>query len=814
VEIGIVVNKSKCHSHTEREVQRNPDEKSNDLDYGWMSFEVDFSSDALNIPAVESPFMPETRLVRTVCDPNCHANPRCGITAQVENGRIISIEPGSFPLPEYDRRICLMGMSRLEYQYHKDRLRFPLERVGKRGEGKWRRISWNDAFDILDERLRALATQFGSRSLAFFTGTGAAGILTKGSAHRFAAVIGGTASRAGGIDYGIPKGLEYTFGVPASTYFRPGSHEYADAVNSRMIVLWGANGAQTRFVDFPFVLEAQRRGAKVVCVDPNRSATAAKADQWISLRPGTDAALALGLLHEILQQGGQSETFLREHTNAAFLVRRDTGGFLREADVFPGRSSAYMVWDPPSGRSVPNRAGSTPALTGTYRVLLASGTTVECAPAFQLLLELCRSYPAERTSAITGVPAPIIRDLAHEFASRKPASIRIGFGVDRWYYSDYTARAVANLVIATGNIGIAGGGISLHDGTYPTPLNLKIFRAPEGREAATLDAISLASAIEHGNPYPVKALWLSASNMFNQTSANRRRVMSSIVPQLEVIVVVDHFMTDTADLADMVLPACTIFERLDLVPGKFFQLQQKAVEPEGESKSDFDIFAGLARRMGLGAYFARSPEDYLSQMLATNDPLLEGITLDRLQREGAVLLNRPREPYVSFRDLRPRTPSGRIEIYKEELVRHGAELPRYHEPIEASPENLLYRRFPLTLLFSHSKYRIHSTFANMPMIKKIEAEPVVEIHPSDAQQRSISASQLVRVHNDRGSVSVKCLFNDDLRRGVVVIPEGSWAKDFPGGDPYSLTHELVSPTSENYAFYDTLVEIEPIQAAS
>jgi molybdopterin-containing oxidoreductase family molybdopterin binding subunit len=705
-----------------------------------------------------------------------------------------------------------MGMSRLEYQYHKDRLRFPLKRTGKRGEGKWRRISWNEAFDTLDERLRDLATRFGFRSLAFITGTGAAGVLTKGAAHRFAAAIGGTAHRAGGVDYGVPKGLEYTFGVPASTYFRPGGHEYADAVNSRMIILWGANGAQTRSVDFHFVLEAQRRGAKVVCVDPNRSATAAKADQWISLRPGTDTALALSLLHEILKHEGQSNSFLRDHTNAPFLLRRDTGGFLREADVLSGESSCYMVWDSLSKRPVANGAGCTPALTGTYQVLLASGMTVECAPAFQLLADLCRSYPPERASVITGVPGPLIRDLAREFASRKPASIRIGFGVDRWYYSDYTARAVANLVVVTGNIGVTGGGISVHDGTYPAPLNLKGFRAPSGREAATLDAISLASAIEHGKPYPVKALWLSASNMLNQTSANRKRVVSSVVPQLELIVVVDHFMTDTADLADIVLPACTIFERLDLVAGKFFQLQQKAVEPEGESKSDFDIFAGLARRMGLGAYFDRSPEEYLKEILATDDPLTAGITLERLQREGAIFLNRSRDPYVSFRDLRVRTPSGRIEIYKEDLVKYGAELPYYREPVEASPDNPLYRRLPLTLLFSHSKYRIHSTFANMPMIKKREAEPQVEIHPADAHQRSITTGQLVRVHNDRGSATLRCFFNDNLRPGVVVIPEGSWVKDFPGGDPYSLTHELVSPTSENYAFYDTLVEIEPFQA--
>ena len=160
--------------------------------------------------------MTNTHAVRTVCDPNCHASPRCGITAHVENGRITRIEPGTFPLPEYDRRICAMGMARLEQQYHKDRLLYPLRRVGERGEGRWRRISWQEAFDLLAERLRNVAAQYGSRALAFFAGSGSAGVLTKGSAHRFAAAIGGTAYRAG-ADYGVPSGLS-TCSVPARTY--------------------------------------------------------------------------------------------------------------------------------------------------------------------------------------------------------------------------------------------------------------------------------------------------------------------------------------------------------------------------------------------------------------------------------------------------------------------------------------------------------------------------------------------------------------------------------------------------------------------
>jgi anaerobic dimethyl sulfoxide reductase subunit A len=753
--------------------------------------------------------LPDPRLIRTVCDPNCHANPRCGINTYVENGRIVKVEPGAFPLPEYDRRVCAMGMARLEQQYHKDRLRYPLRRVGERGEGQWQKIGWDDAFDFIAQRLRKVAEQYGSRALAFFAGSGASGVLTRGSAQRFAAAIGGTAHRAGGVDYGVPKGLEYMFGVPASTYFRPGGHEMADAINSRLILLWGANSADTRLVDFHFVTAAQQGGAKLVCIDPNRSATAQRADQWISPRPGTDVALALALLDEIFSHGWQDENFLRRHTNAPFLVRRDNGALLRAGDLFGGNASDYLIWDPARGCAVSLDDCTAPALDGSYRVTLADGSAIDCAPVCEILRQLARNYSVERAGAITGVFPATIRELAREFSSRKPAAIRIGYGVDRWYYSDYTARAVANLAVVSGNIGVPGGGISLHDGTYAAPLNLRPFRSPGGREAATLDVVSLMKAIEDGDPYPVRLLWLSSSNMFNQTSANRARVLSAIVPKLDFLVVVDHFMTDTAELADVVLPACTIFEKKDLVAGMFLQLQRPAVAPEGESKSDWDIFTDLAARMGVGEYFAGAPEEYLKEMIETHHPLLKGITLDRLEREDAILLNRPRVPYVAFTDFEFKTPSGRIELYKEELVDRGTALPDYHEPIEASPANPLYARFPLTVIFSHSPHRIHSMFANLPKFKQLEPEPVVEIHPEDAARRAIKNDQRVRVHNERGSVCLKARLSRDVKSGVVVISEGSWVKDFSEGDPYSLTHELVSPTSENYAFYDTLVEIVP-----
>ena len=385
--------------------------------------------------------------------------------------------------------------------------------------------------------------------------------------------------------------------------------------------------------------------------------------------------------------GLHDEAFLRAHTNGPFLVREDTGAFLREGDVIGGESKSYLVWEAPVGALGRARRHARRRWAGDTKSVSPAATSVRCTPSFQLLCDLAANYPAERAAAITTVPAETIRALAVEFATRRPFAIRIGYGVDRWYWSDYTARSIAALVIATGNIGIPGGGISMHSGTYAPPASMMAFRNVEGKSSPLLDTIGLMNAIEFGQPYPVKALWLTSCNMFNQTAPNRKRVLSDIIPQLEFLIVSEHFMTASAELADLVLPAATIFERLDLIPGMFLQLQQPAVAPEGESQSDFDIFKGLAERMGFGALFQETPEHYLEQALISKDVLLEGITFDRLRREGAVLLNRPVEPYVSFRDYRFQTPSGKIELYKEELVAHDAQLPFYHEPIEATPHN-------------------------------------------------------------------------------------------------------------------------------
>ncbi|MAJ61551.1 MAG: hypothetical protein CBC48_17330 [bacterium TMED88] len=226
-----------------------------------------------------------------------------------------------------------------------------------------------------------------------------------------------------------------------------------------------------------------------------------------------------------------------------------------------------------------------------------------------------------------------------------------------------------------------------------------------------------------------------------------------------------------------------------------------------EAKSDFEIFRALADTYGVGSYFEKTPEEYIGTMLDVDTPQLCGVDVDRLKKEKVIFPWPTQEPYVGLRERVIPTVSGRAEIYKENLLGYGSELPFFKEPIEATPKNPLFERFPLVLLSSHSRYRIHSTFANLETIKKREPEPVVRIHAADARRRDIEDGSLVAIFNDRGRVKLRCKVDDAMREGCVLISEGHWVDQFAEGDPYGLTHDQFSPTTENYAHYDVLVEM-------
>ncbi|MDG2277833.1 MAG: molybdopterin-dependent oxidoreductase [Pseudomonadales bacterium] len=722
-----------------------------------------------------------TTNVRTVCDPNCHANPKCGIAASVHNGRIIAVAPADYPVPGYENRICMMGRARLEYQYHAERLRKPLKRIGARGAGQWQEISWQEAIALFVEKQKEITEKYGSRAVLFHQISGAYGLLTRGSPLRYAALTGASAVRASGIDYGIARGLQYAFGVDAATFFKSGGHSLNDAVNSELTIIWGGNPAVTRSVDHVALKKARKAGTHLVCIDPVKSETAGISDEWISIRPGSDGALALAMANQIIEQKLYDESFLLEYSNMPFLVNVETGRLLKE----PASELAFC---------------------GPYQ--LQDGSQARVTTVFNLVADMVSEFDASSAEKITGVDAATLVTLARRYAHASPAAIRIGYGVDRWYNADLTARSISMLACLCGHIGIPGGGVSLVSGGRRVPVKGARFYAPERKSPNFLSMMEADQAVTEGTPHTIKMECISLGNPYNQVKPNRNKVLTDYIQKLEFIAVIDHFMTDTAKWADIVLPAASIFERTDIIVDEFIQLQQPVVDPEGEAKSDFEIFRALAEAFGIGDYFHKSAEEYIDDMLDTDSPVLEAVNMARLKVEKVIYPWPAQAPYVGFEDKVFPTDSGRIEIYKEDLIELDRELPFYREPIEASPLNPLFKQFPLVLLSSHSRYRIHSTFANLDLVKTREPEPVVRVHPADAHEREIEEGQLVEVFNARGRVKIRCCVDGSMRKGCVLIREGHWIDQFIEGDPYGLTHDQYSPTTENYAHYDVLVEMK------
>ena len=568
-----------------------------------------------------------------------------------------------------------MGRSRLEYQYHAERLRTPLKRTGARGEGKWQAISWDEAINLFVDKQKEIANRYGSRAVLFHQISGAYGLLTRGSPLRYAALTGATNVRASGVDFGVAKGLQYAFGVNAATFFKSGGHSLSDTSNSELTIIWGGNPAVTRSVDHVELKRARRAGTRLVCIDPVNSETAGICDEWISLRPGSDGALALAMANRIIASNHFDEAFLAQFTNMPFLVNQDSGQLLKERDLIQGGSETPLVWCSQASAFKPASAAEKPDLMVDRSVSLADGTSAQVASVFCLFENLTRKFTPAEAEKITGVDATLISDLARRYAEAEPAAIRVGYGVDRWYNADLTARAIAALACLCGHIGVPGGGISLVSGGRSVPVKGSRFYAPERKLPNFLSMMEADQAVKHGAPYPVKMECISLGNPFNQVKPDRNKVLKEYIGNLEFIAVIDHFMTDTARWADLVLPAATIFERTDIVVDEFVQLQQQVVEPEGEARSDFDIFKALAEAYGIGSYFDKAPEEYIDEMLDTDSPLLKDVNIDRLKAEQVIFPWPRQEPYVGFKDRVFPTPSGRVEIYKEEFTRTGCRTP-------------------------------------------------------------------------------------------------------------------------------------------
>ena len=729
---------------------------------------------------------PGTYVMRTVC--SLPDGGTCGLSCQVTDGVITSIKPGYFQEHQY-MGACPKGLNAHHWIHHPDRLGYPLKRVGERGAGKWERVSWEEALDSIVARLQELAKQYGPESIAWAVHD--LPFLRQGGYSRLVSATKGTwVDCAGFGDLASPAADFVTYGSPMCEIYtslvkKPGT-----------VLVWGANPAHTDYRRMGAIMDAKRNGAKVIVIDPRLSETARNADQCIQIRPGTDGALALGMINYIIQQHLQDEGFLIKYTIGPVLVRQDNGLLLRESDlVSDGSDKVFMVFDQNTGSPRPaNAPGVKPALSGEYSI---SGTV--CRPAFQMLADMASEYTLELVSSLTDISPDVIKQLAHEYATRKPAAIHRGWGMQRTFYGDLACRSISALAAITGNINPSRASRFV--------LNTRDFLMPAGWYNR-IPIMLLYDAITEEKPIPIKAICFAGRNYVNQLP-NRNRILHDILPRLELIIVCDLFMTETAKYADYMLPTASFLECVDLVAGggpwlPHLQLQQRVIDPHYECRSDFEIASELGRRLGHSEYFDKSEEEYIKEILASGHPSVEGITLERL-REG------PIAPESTERPPEFKTPTGRIEFYSEKLKEFGQGLPVYLEPVESSRQEK-GKLYPLSFISPHPRYRLHSTMSNVRELSKFEKEPFLQISAEDAQHRGISDNDVVTVFNDRGKVRLRAKVSQNIKQGVVAVTEGWWPEQYIEGHHNELTHEMIniaqqSTLGPNAALCDVLVEV-------
>ncbi|MFA4836227.1 MAG: molybdopterin-dependent oxidoreductase, partial [Dehalococcoidia bacterium] len=745
----------------------------------------------------------ETKTTINCCPGNgCHEG--CLHRTHVQDGKIVKVERLTYPDGEVGD-ICLKGAAGARLPYHPERLRYPLKRVGERGEGKWERITWEQALDEIADKLNHIRKKYRPESVLVMSHPNSVphGETQIMLGERFRTLFGATSWTQGcAIDSNPYFAAYFTYGTCFGHWLDPRTLIEG---KTKLIITWGCNPAEMSTRVWRYVRQAQKNGAKLVDIGLIKDPTAQGADWWIQVTPGSDGALALAMIDTIIMEKLYDEEYVAKYTNAPFLVRVDNGKLLRESDISSeGAAQNCVVWDTVSRQPkvmvpyVGGPEGIKPALTGTY----AAGG-IECKPVFQLLAEMAGEYSAERASGISGVPAETIRQLAREYAAAKPANMVIRNGL-RYKNAGNAYRCMVILSALTGNIGVMGGGTMSTGGTQGQGnapllnLNDAAVRSPEGERAPIIPQAHLLQGMITGEPYPIKAMICYASNHL-QAHANRQRWFEEILPNLDLVVVNDIFMTTTAEYADYVLPDCTLYERDDMDIGinGHITLLERAIEPMYECRPPIYFWSELARRLGLGEYFDKTIEEWIAVRLNSEDPSVAGIqpplTVKRLKAEKMVRANVPEGLFLPWAPKMFPTPSGRLELYNEELLASGDALPVFQEQAE-SPRSSLAEKYPLAFITANNRYFIHTLYANDPEILKLYLkEPHLSINPEDARMRNISGGDLVKAYNDRGSLKVKALISETVPPGVVNIPNGWWPKQFiEVGHPANLIQPVSS----------------------
>ena len=662
----------------------------------------------------------------------------CSILVTVEDGKATRLR-GNPAHPITRGFLCGKVAQYLDREYSPGRLLYPQRRTGAKGQGRFTRISWDEALGEIAGRLERIAKEYGPEAILPYSYAGTMGLLNNaGMDRRFFHRLGASrldrtiCSSAGGV--GLTQALGIRYGTEPEQ-FR----------HSKLIIAWGANVLGTNVHLWPFILEARRNGAKFYTIDPRRNRTGALADRHYFIHPGSDTALALAMMHVIT----------REKLHDADYVERYTLGF-------------------------------------------------------ETLCERVREWTPQRAAGLTGIPAEDIAALAREYATTRPAVIRLNYGTQRSERGAMAVRTIGLLPALTGSWKDVGGGLQLST-SQAYPFNRAALERPDlqqralGREARLLNMSLLGKVLTETADPPVKAMVVYNSNPAaiapNQSAVRRGLARADLFT-----VVLEQFQTDTADYADILLPATTFLEHTDLylAYGHYYlQFARPAVAAPGEAKSNVEVFRRLAERMGFDdPCFADSEDDMIRALLSTDHPFLRGITVEELERDRSVRLHFPQNggPFQPFAQGGFGTPSGKCEFHAETLD--------YTPPVESRfGDAVLRSRFPLELISPKNDDSMNSTFGNRD--RTDFQTSVLHVHAGDAGPRGIVTGDQVRVFNDRGSCLLRAEVDDTVPVGVICAPSVRWGKKAPDArNANFLTSDRLTDLGGGPALYNCLVEVE------
>lgn len=678
-----------------------------------------------------------TEVHRAICALDCPDC--CSLLVTVEDGRATRLR-GDPDHPITRGFLCAKVTQYLEREYHPDRLLHPMRRTGPKGEGRFERISWDEALDTVAARLSSIAAGHGPEAILPYSYGGTLGYLNgQGMDRRFfhrlgASRLGRTiCSSAGAAGLADSLGLRYGF-------------EMEQLRHSKLILVWGANIHGAGVHCWPFIVEARRQGARMYTIDPVRNRTGEAADRHFYINPGSDPALALGMMHVILAEGLEDKDYIARHTLG-----------------------------------------------------------------IEDLREKVRQYPPERTAALTGISAGEIVNLAREYATLRPAAIRTNYGVQRSERGALAVRTIALLPALVGAWKEPGGGVLLstsgafHVNTDALQRPDLQMLSPLGRVAREVNMSRLAEALTELDGPPVKALVVYNSNPA-AIAPDRVRVLKGMAREDLFTVVLEQFQTDSADYADIVLPATTFLEHTDIYfsYGHYYlQMARPVLPPAGEAKSNVEVFRLLAGRMGFqDPCFRDSEDDMIRSLLASGHPFFAGLTLEELDRRRTVRLRISPEgtPFLPFAGGGFGTPSGKCEFHAETLD--------YEPPVESRHGSAgLRARYPLEFISAKCDTGLNSTFGHRA---EVDAETAtLHLCAADADARGIVSGDKVRVFNGRGSLVVMASVDGKVSPGVVCLPSVRWGKRAAdSANPNNLTSTRLTDKGAGATFYSCLVQVE------